>query len=147
MALDETRARTMAEQKTILIIDDDPDVLEGMRLPLEVGGYNVVVATSGEEGLAKVLECAPNLVILDVMMFTPTEGFHVAHTLRSDHPDSPYAKYRTVPILIVAATHQVTSLRPHLEGDEGVLPADDFVETPVDPKALLTKIGRLLGAR
>jgi DNA-binding response OmpR family regulator len=57
----------MAERKTILIIDDDPDVLEGMRLPLEVQGYNVVVATSGEEGLAKVLECGPDLIILDIM--------------------------------------------------------------------------------
>jgi len=136
----------MSERKTILIIDDDPDVLEGMRLPLEIHGYNVVVAMSGEEGLAKVLECGPALIILDIMMFTPTEGFHVAYKLRSDDPTSPYAKYRTVPILIVTAIHQVTALRFHFEGDEGFLPADEFIEKPIDPKALLEKVDKFLKA-
>jgi len=136
----------MGERKTILIIDDDPDVLEAMRLPLEANGYAVAVAMSGEGGLAKVLECEPDLILLDIMMFTPTEGFHVAHKLRSDDPNSPYAKYRHVPILIVTAIHQVTALRFHFEGDEGLLPADEFIEKPIDPAALIEKVGRFLNA-
>jgi CheY-like chemotaxis protein len=134
----------MAEQKTILIIDDDPDIQEAMRLPLEVQGYKVVVATSGDEGLAKVLECEPDLVILDIMMFTPTEGFHVAYQLRSDDPDSPYLRFRKVPILIVTAIHQVTTLRFHFEGDDDFLPADEFIEKPIEPAALLEKVGEFL---
>jgi two-component system alkaline phosphatase synthesis response regulator PhoP len=136
----------MGEQKTVLIIDDDPDIQEAMCLPLEVQGYKVVVATNGEEGLAKVLECAPDLIILDIMMFTPTEGFHVAYQLRSDDPDSPYLRFRKVPILIVTAIHQATTLRFHFDGDEDFLPADEFIEKPIEPAILLEKVGKFLGA-
>jgi CheY-like chemotaxis protein len=134
----------MSDPKTILVIDDDPDVLEAMRLPLEAHGYRVVTATDGEEGLDKVLECEPDLVILDIMMLTPTEGFHVAYTLRSDAPDSKYAKFRTVPILIVTAIHEKTDLRFSFEGDEEFLPADEFIEKPIEPAVLIEKVGRFL---
>jgi CheY-like chemotaxis protein len=134
----------MSERKTILIIDDDPDLVEAIRLPLEAHGYSVAAASSGEEGLEKVLECKPDLIMLDIMMFTPTEGFHVAYKLRSDDPASPYAKYRNVPIIILTAIHQMTELRFHFEGDEGFLPAEEFIEKPIDPAVLLEKVGRLL---
>ncbi len=134
----------MGERKTILVIDDDPDLIEAVRLPLEANGYSVVTASSGEEGLEKMLECEPDLIILDIMMFTPTEGFHVAYKIRSDDPDSPYAKCRKVPILIVTAIHQMTDLRFHFEGDEEFLPADEFIEKPIEPAALLEKVGRFL---
>ncbi len=134
----------MSERKKILVIDDDPDLIEAVRLPLEANGYSVVAASSGEEGLEKVLECEPDLIILDIMMFTPTEGFHVAYKIRSDDPDSLYAKYRNVPILIVTAIHQKTDLRFHFEGDEEFLPADEFIEKPIEPAALLEKVGRFL---
>ena len=134
----------MSGRKTILIIDDDPDLVEAIRLPLEVHGYSVAAASSGEEGLEKVLECKPDLIMLDIMMFTPTEGFHVAYKLRSDDPASPYAKYRDVPIMIITAIHQVTDLRFHFEGDEGFLPADEFIEKPIEPAVLLEKLGQFL---
>jgi CheY-like chemotaxis protein len=134
----------MSERKTILIIDDDPDLVEAIRLPLEAHGYSVAAASSGEEGLEKVLECKPDLIMLDIMMFTPTEGFHVAYKLRSDDPASPYAKYRNVPIIILTAIHQMTELRFHFEGDEGFLPAEEFIEKPIDPAVLLEKVGGLL---
>jgi len=134
----------MSDRKTVLIIDDDPDILEAMRMPLEAHGYRVVTATEGEEGLAKVLECEPDLIILDIMMLTPTEGFHIAYTLRSDALESKYAKYRDVPILIVTAIHQVTDLRFSFEGNEEFLPADEFIEKPIEPEVLLEKVGRFL---
>lgn len=134
----------MGEQKTILIIDDDPDLLEAMRVPLEVQGYEVVVAANGDEGLAKVLECEPDLIILDIMMFTPTEGFHVAYQLRSDDPNSPYLRFRKVPVLILTAIHQATTLRFHFDGDEDFLPADEFIEKPIEPAALLSKVADFL---
>ena len=135
----------MADRKTVLIIDDDPDMLEAMRMPLEAHGYAVVTATDGEEGLEKVLECTPDLIILDIMMLTPTEGFHVAYKIRSEDPNSKYAKHRSVPILIVTAIHQVTELRFSFEGDEAFLPADEFIEKPIDPAALLEKVGKFIG--
>jgi len=137
----------MGERKTVLVIDDDPDVLEAMRLPLEAHGYHVVTATEGEEGLEKVLEHDPDLIILDIMMLTPTEGFHVAAKLRSDAADSKYAKYRDVPILIVTAIHQMTDMRFSVEGNEAFLPADEFIEKPIEPATLLEKVERFIERR
>jgi CheY-like chemotaxis protein len=57
----------MANEK-ILIIDDDDDIVYTMRLPLEAAGYQVFRAASSEEGLQKVKEVNPNLILLDVMM-------------------------------------------------------------------------------
>ena len=66
----------------ILMIDDDPDIITAIRIPLEASGYDFFVAYSGAEGLEKVKEVKPDLIILDVMMETATEGFQLAHRLR-----------------------------------------------------------------
>ena len=65
---------------TILIIDDNPDMAFAVSMPLEAAGYQVAWAQSGREGLDKVLEIAPDLLILDVMMETSTAGFQVSLT-------------------------------------------------------------------
>lgn len=129
----------------ILIIEDDPDMALALRLPLEASGYQVFDARSGEEGLRKVQEIEPDLIILDAMMETTTAGFQVSLTLRSPDSRSPYAAYRDVPLLMVTAIHTTTSLR--FGPDEAYLPVDDFVEKPVDPDLLLAKVRALLGER
>ncbi len=129
----------------ILIIEDDPDMALALRLPLEASGYQVFDARSGEEGLRKVQEIEPDLIILDAMMETTTAGFQVSLTLRSPDPRSPYAAYRDIPLLMVTAIHTTTSLR--FGPDEAYLPVDDFVEKPVDPDLLLAKVRALLGER
>ena len=58
----------------ILMIDDDPDIITAIRIPLEASGYEFYQACSGQEGLEKVKEVNPDLIILDVMMETATEG-------------------------------------------------------------------------
>ncbi|HEY76748.1 MAG TPA: response regulator transcription factor [Thermoflexia bacterium] len=126
----------------ILIIEDDPDMVTALRLPLEAEGYEVYVATSGQEGLEKVKEIEPDLIILDVMMETTTAGFQVSLQLRSPDPNSEYAPYRDIPILILTAIHTTTSLR--FGPDEAYLPVDDFVDKPVDPEVLLQKVRTLL---
>jgi DNA-binding response OmpR family regulator len=127
----------------ILIIEDDPDMVVALRLPLEASGYQVFTASSGEEGLRKVVEIEPDLIILDVMMETTTAGFQVSLQLRSPSPDSPYAAYRHIPILILTAIHTTTSLR--FGPDEAYLPVNDFLDKPVDPDTLLTKVRALMG--
>jgi two-component system alkaline phosphatase synthesis response regulator PhoP len=62
----------------ILIIDDDPDIVTAVRLSLESAGHHVVEASSGQEGLRKIKAEHPELIILDVMMETHTEGFQLA---------------------------------------------------------------------
>ncbi len=129
----------------VLIIEDNPDMALAVAMPLEANGYAVAFAASGQEGLQKVLEFAPDLLILDVMMETGAAGFQVSLALRSPDPRSPYAQFRDTPILMLTAIHTTTSLR--FGPDEAYLPVDDFVEKPVDPDILLEKVGALLTGR
>lgn len=126
----------------ILIIEDNPDMALALRMPLEAEGYQVSVAASGEEGLRKVIELEPALVILDVMMETSTAGFQVSLRLRSPDPRSEYAPYRHIPILMLTAIHTTTALR--FGPDEAYLPVDDFVDKPIDPDILLQKVRALV---
>jgi CheY-like chemotaxis protein len=114
-----------------------------MRLTLETKGYQVYSAASGADGLKKVKEVHPDLIILDVMMDYTTEGFQVSLQLRSPDPDSEYAPYQDIPILMLTALHSTTPLR--FGPDEDYLPVDDFVEKPLEPSALVEKVEKLLG--
>ena len=133
----------MANQK-ILIIDDDPDIVEAMRMPLEANSYNVITASNGKEGLQIAKEEVPDLIILDVMMETDTEGFHVAYALRSEEPDSEYKHCRKIPILMITAISQKKGMNFSPEKDDAFLPVDSFIEKPVQPKDLLAKVSELL---
>ncbi len=126
----------------ILVIEDDADMVVALSMPLEANGYEVITAPTGEEGLRKVKETEPDLIILDVMMETTTAGFQVSLQLRSPDPQSEYAAYRHIPILILTAIHTTTSLR--FGPDEAYLPVDDFVDKPIDPDVLLEKVHTLI---
>ena len=126
----------------ILVIEDDLDMVAAIRMPREATGYELVTASTGEEGLKKVKEVEPDLIILDVMMETTTAGFQVSLQLRSPDPESEYAAYRHIPILMLTAIHTTTSLR--FGPDEAYLPVDDFVDKPIDPDVLLEKVRALI---
>ena len=126
----------------ILVIEDDADMVMAVRMPLEVNGYEVIAASTGEEGLQKVKVVDPDLIILDVMMETTTAGFQVSLELKSPDSDSEYAAYRHIPILMLTAIHTTTSLR--FGPDEAYLPVDDFVDKPIDPDVLLEKVRTLI---
>jgi len=127
----------MANEK-ILIIDDDDDIVQAMRLPLESAGYKVSRAASGDEGLRQVKEIKPNLIILDVMMDTTTAGFQVSLALRNPEPSSEYAAHRHIPILMITAIHTTTPLR--FGPDKDYLPVDAFIEKPIEPEVLLKQV-------
>lgn len=128
----------------ILVIEDDPDMVAALRMPLEANDYEIFTAATGEEGLQKVKEIEPDLIILDVMMETTTAGFQVSLQLRNPAANSEYAAYRDIPILMLTAIHTTTSLR--FGPDEAYLPVDDFVDKPIDPDELLEKVGALIGS-
>ncbi len=115
----------------ILMIDDDPDIVTAIRIPLEASGYEFYEASSGRD-----------LIILDVMMETATEGFQVSLRLRDPSPQSEYAAYRHIPILMLTAIHTTTPLR--FKPDEDYLPVDAFLEKSADPEMLLKKVEELL---
>jgi len=126
----------------ILAIEDDSDMLAALRMPLEANGYEVFAAVTAEEGLQKVKEIEPDLIILDVMLETTTAGFQVSLQLRNPDPKSELAAYRHIPILMLTAIHTTTSLR--FGPDEAYLPVDDFVDKPIDPDVLLEKVRSLI---
>ena len=133
--------------RKILIIDDDPDIVEAMRMPLEANSYNVISASNGKDGLQRAKEEIPDLIILDVMMETDTEGFHVAYELKSEEPNAEYKNCREIPILMITAISQKKGMSFSPEKDDTFLPVDSFIEKPIQPKDLLEKVAELLASR
>ena len=123
---------------TILVIDDDKDVQLSVRMALEKAGHKVVEALSGKDGLEKIRSGKPDLIILDVMMDTSTEGFQLALRLRNPDPTSELAEFRHIPILMLTAIHSTTPLR--FEPDIDYLPVELFVDKPIDPDDLIKKV-------
>lgn len=126
----------------ILVVDDDPDIITAVRMTLEGAGHFVIVAFSGEEGFEKLKSEDPDLLILDVMMETHTEGFQMALMLHNPDPTSQYAQFRDLPILMLTAIHSTTPLR--FEPDIDDLPVELFVDKPIDPDDLLSKVEWIL---
>ncbi len=126
----------------ILIIDDDPDMVLAAQMTLEAAGHQIFTAANGTAGLAKVTEIKPDLIVLDVMMDSTTEGFQVSLQLRSPDADSPYKDFRDLPIIMLTAIHTTTPLRFGPEQD--YLPVDVFLDKPLDPDVLLAKVEELL---
>ena len=123
----------------ILIIDDDPDIVESMKVVLEDRKYRIAVANSGEEGLKRIKLENPDLIILDVMMETGSKGFDVARKIRKDE------KYKNVPILMLTALKERTGWDFTNEaGDKVWLPVNDYVDKPLKPEELLSKVEKLL---
>jgi len=122
----------------ILVIDDDPDIVTTVRMTLESAGYEVISASTGREGRAKIKSEIPNLIILDVMMETHTEGFQLALQLHNPDPASEWKQFKNIPILMLTAIHSTTPLR--YERDIDYLPVELFVDKPIDPDDLLGKV-------
>jgi len=129
----------VARDVKILIVDDDPDLVEAMKVVLESKSYHVVTAGSGEEGLERVKSGRPDLIILDVMMESKDEGFDVSRKIRADDVS------KNVPILMLTAVKQETGTGfAKQAGDETWLPVDAYLEKPLKPDELLAKVDELL---
>ena len=120
----------------ILIVDDDPDFVEATRMVLESAGYQVISAANGDEGLRKVQEENPDLIILDVIMKTVLDGLNMSQEIANDPIRSK------IPILMVTsiANSDYAALFPT---DEQIH-IDDFVSKPIAPDDLLQRVARLL---
>jgi len=126
----------------ILMIDDDPDMVLAARICLEGTGHQLIAARNAESGLRRLPEIRPDLIILDVMMDSATEGFQTSLKLRSADPASPYAAYQHVPIVMLTALHSTTDLR--FAPDADYLPVDAFLDKPIDPDRLIHTVNELL---
>ena len=124
--------------RTILVVDDDIDLVEIIRVTLENQGYRVIDAQTGERGLELARTDAPDLIVLDVMMGAIDEGFQVAYQLRSD------ATTRDIPILMLTAVGDRTGFAFDPDRDQDFLPVDEFLEKPVSPRRLVDLVRKHL---
>jgi len=122
----------------ILIIDDDKTFQESIRLVLESNNFEAVSAYNPEEGIDKIQNEKPDLVILDVLMPSDFEGFDVARKVRED------LKLMKLPIIMLTAVHNVKKVPYRFAPDEEWLPVDYFFDKPVTPDVLLSKIREIL---
>ena len=118
---------------TILVVDDDPNVLRLMSYIVQQEGYDVVSAQSGTEALEIIKQDPPHLVILDLVMPGVT-GFHICEYLRTD------ARMSQVRILAVTGYAEPVNMRRIL-----AIGADEYVEKPLDVDDFLAKVRHLAG--
>ena len=136
----------VAGRTKILIVEDDQDQADAIRVTLEGEGYDTLHALDAPSGLALARAERPNLILLDVMMPTGTEGFHFVWDLRQD----PDPKVKDVPVIVITAIHDRTKLRfypdqadPEYKPGE-FLPVQAFLDKPVQSDALLREVKLVL---
>jgi len=123
--------------KKILIVDDDPDLVEAVTMILESKNYDVATAYGGIEGLQKAKTENPDLIVLDVMM-PDKDGYAVCKEMKAD------PQLSKIPILLLTAvvSHIATTRYTQQMGLE--TEADDYIDKPVEPEVLVTRIETLL---
>lgn len=117
----------------IAIIDDDPDILDASSLVLTSKGYEVITAQNPDDGYKIVTENKPDLIILDVMMNEPDDGFFLAQKFRKNKITTPIIMY--------------TSISKSIGIEYGInemVPVDEYVEKPISPEQLIEKVEKLL---
>lgn len=129
----------MPEQKRLLIIDDDPDYVEGIQSILEKADYEVDAAYNPKDGFAALESGNYDMLLLDIMMGRGAEGVMVARKINKD------PELRKIPVLIITGIReQMAFLFPGQPVHPRFLPTDELIEKPVDPDFLLEKVSTLL---
>ena len=120
----------MNDRRTVLIIEDDPTMLRGLKDNFEFEGYKVVTATDGDAGLKAALRAIPDVIVLDLML-PKINGYEICRFLRQEK--------LTMPILMLTAKTQETDVVLGLK-----LGADDYVTKPFSIKEVLARTEALL---
>ncbi len=119
-------------KETILVVDDEEDILELVRYNLAKEGYGVSGVTSGEEALKKITATMPDLVILDLML-PGLNGLEVCKTLKAN------PRTQHIPIVMLTAKGEEADVVTGLE-----LGADDYITKPFSPRLLVARIRAVL---
>lgn len=128
----------MSEVRKVVIVDDDRSFAESNRDLLEAFGFEVHIAATGSAGLALAKRVVPDVVVLDVMMKTDTEGFEVARALRE------VPELANVGVLLVTGMTTDLRLSSRLKPDSTWLPVDRVLEKPIAPERLLREVERAI---
>ncbi len=127
----------MQKLANILIVDDDPDVREAVKIILETQPYELIFASNGEECLEQVKKNTPDLIILDLLM-PKKDGFEVIKELRG-HPSYP-----RIPILVLTAVKKEAAGRRYELETALRMDVDDYIEKPIQPDDLIDRVKRIL---
>ncbi len=117
----------------IIVIDDDPDILDASSIVLNSKGYEVITSNNPESGYKMIKQENPDLIILDVMMNEPDDGFFLAQKLRREKI--------TTPIILYTSVSKTVGIE---FGVSEIVPVDEYVEKPISPDELLRKVNKLL---
>lgn len=129
----------MNAQKKLIIIDDDPDYVSGIKSVLESANYSVDVAYNPKDGFKALQSLRYDLLLLDIMMGRGAEGVALARKIRKD------PKLRELPVLIITGIReQIAFLFPGQPVHPHFVETDELLEKPVEPKLLLDKVSSLL---
>lgn len=116
----------------ILVVDDDPDILQFVQMNLKLDGFKVDLARGGREALEKAAECPPDLMLLDVMM-PEIDGLTVLRRMRSDQVTA------NIPVIVLTARSLAEDRVKGLD-----LGADDYITKPFDCEELLARVRTVL---
>ena len=131
----------MSDKKRLLIIDDDPDFVDGIRSILERADYEVKVTYNPKDGYEALESDPPDLLLLDVMMGRGAEGIMLARKIHKD------PVLREIPILIITGIReQMAFLFPGEPVHPNFVAIDELVEKPVEPQFLLDRVRALIEA-
>lgn len=133
----------MPEKQTIMVIDDDVQLVETVRVLLESVGYNVIYSYRAEEGLEKARQLKPDLVLLDVMFAAPPgpDGFELSRRFHQD------PELKDIPVLILSGVKKVLDFPFKVTPDETWMPVAGFLEKPIKPDELLAAIRQALASK
>jgi len=126
---------------TVLMIDDNPEFVEATTNLLEAKGYEVVSAANGKEGIEKAKAVSPDIILLDVMMTTESEGFDVARGMHKEET------LKNTPVIIITGIRKEMNLPFGFEPNDEWLPVKAVLEKPVKPDVLLSTIEENIGGR
>jgi len=124
----------MAAGAKVLLIDDDEDFRASARAPLEAHGYAVLEAASGDEGLKMLRQHRPDVVLVDIMMDSASEGYGVAQAIRWQEA---YQEFHSLPIIMVSSIQETPDERFAMAGEVDMIRPDIYLTKPLDIPRLL----------
>jgi len=127
----------MSSGQKILVIDDDKDMVEALKIILEGESYKVKAAFDGKQGLEIIRKERPDLIILDLLL-PGEDGVAISRSLK----DSP--EYQDIPILVLTALARKMEDKIFPRKGKKTLKADEYLDKPINPEKLLAKAKKLL---
>ena len=125
----------------ILIVDDDPDIREALTMILEPAGYRLTCCSTGPEGREALRSDRPDLILLDIMLASPSEGFHIAHEIKTDPATG------RIPIVMISAIGQTLGMDYAREMGSDYVSTEAFLEKPLKAESLLATVREVLQSR